>query len=164
MAVKLRKYGQLSGEKSTIYMVVNELGQSPFQEFAVNCGKEFEGKLLNFLNRIKSIGTEVGAIDGYFKMHENERKGTGDDVCALYDEPDKEMRVFCIRKSEKILILGGGGPKPPRIRAWQECPILSKAARYMILISEAIEINIQSGSLGISGDGIEFTGDLMIIK
>lgn len=164
MAVRLKKFGDFSGKKATIYVVLNELGENPFREFAVSCGKDYEDKLLNFIGRIKSIGTQVGAIEDYFKLHENERKGVGDNVCALYDVPDKEMRLYCVRISEQILILGGGGPKPEHIRAWQDCPILSKAARYMISISETIKTRLQTGTLAISDNGMEFTGDLVIIK
>lgn len=55
--------------------------------------------------------------------------------CCLYDEPDTELRLFCIRfENEKIVILGGGGPKPKIIRAWQDSPKLEREGDLIIMI------------------------------
>lgn len=162
MAIKLKLLSDLSGEKATIYTLVNtDTKKCPFSDFLEKWSKDYEDKILSFIRRIKAIGQTVGGLEEYFKMHENETEGIGDEVCALFDEPDKEMRLYCIRISEKIIILGGGGPK--KVRTWQECPTLSKAVRELIEVAEKIKSNIKKGSFQYSEDQMRFSGgDLTI--
>ncbi|MBK6979124.1 MAG: hypothetical protein IPH28_20170 [Cytophagaceae bacterium] len=55
----------------------------------------------------------------------------GDGVCALYDDPDRNLRLYCIRYGKQIVVLGGGGHKPKTIRALQEDEKL-KQENYLI--------------------------------
>ena len=164
MELRLVKPKGYSGEKASIYTVLNvKDNTNAFSDFLSSWIKDYESEMINFINRIRSIATTTGAITDYFKLDENEKKGEGENVCALYDDPDKIMRLYCIRISEQIIVLGSGGPKPPNIKSWQECPTLSKAARYMIFISETIKTNLTKGTLQISTDGLYFTGNLNIL-
>lgn len=164
MELRLVKPKGYSGEKATIYTVLNVTDSTnPFSDFFKAWASDHEDKIINFINRIRSMSNITGAKEDFFKLDENEERGKGENVCALYDEPDKEMRLYCIRISEQILIIGSGGPKPPNIHRWQDCPILSKAARYMIFISEIIKVNLAKGTLQYSEDGMHFTGNLNIL-
>lgn len=164
MTLKLVRLNGYSGKKATIYTVQKSENKSnPFQTFIKTNSPLFDDKLINFINRIRSMANHTGVLEEFFKLGENENKGEGENVCALYDEPKKEMRLFCIRISEKILVLGGGGPKPPNIHKWQEDKILTEAARYMISISEIIKTNINKGRLYYSEDGMFFSGNLNIL-
>ena len=59
----------------------------------------------------------------------------GDQVCALYDEDEKKLRLYCIRLGAQILILGGGGHKPSDTRALQETPKLEIENEFVRKIS-----------------------------
>lgn len=88
-------------------------------------------------------------------MHE----GTpGDGVCALYDIPNKRLRLYCIVYGTVAVILGGGGIK--RVRVWQDDEFLRKHAELMIRISRIISLRIKEGDIKISDDG--FTGNIKI--
>lgn len=60
------------------------------------------------VQRLKIIGTKTGAREQFFKLHEG---NPGDGVCALFDLPDKNLRLYCIRYNTQIIILGGGWNK-----------------------------------------------------
>ncbi len=79
-------------------------------------------------------------------------------VCALYDEPDRDLRLYCIRNGNVAIILGGGGLK--EVKAWQEDPKLSKEANAMIQVSEDIYQRIKEGDLRWSPDGKKLIGNL----
>jgi hypothetical protein len=157
--LRLARPQGFSGAMASIYTVVDDDTKfNPFSEFLSQCDPEYEDKALDFITRLKSIGNITGATENFFKH----REGTlGDGVCALYDEPAREMRLFCIRISDKILIVGGGGPKD--VRAWQNNPVLKKAAELMIYVSALIKEKLDSGSLTFSGDELFFRGNLQLI-
>lgn len=162
MAFKLVKPSGFSGSKLTVYTILDDSNNvTPFGLFMRNWSVDYEGKLLDFIRRIKAMANETGAQEDFFKLNENERAGQGDNVCALFDEPDREMRLFCIRISEKIIILGNGGPK--NVATWQEDPILAASAREMIMFSEIIKAKLKNGDLQFSDDEYHFTGNLTIL-
>lgn len=164
MAVELKRAYKFSGSKASIYVAVNTNSNSnPLSDFLKTYSDtDYEDKAMNLVGRIKSMGTKTGVLDEFLKLQENEKKGQGDNVCALFDIPEKEMRLYCIKISESIIIIGGGAPKPDDIQSWQQCPNLSKAARYMIFISEKIKQKLNNGGLKISNNGMRFEGDLVI--
>ena len=164
MAIELKRLTHYSGEKASVYAVLNTANNThPFADFLRRyAGSIYEDKAMNLVGRIKSMGTKTGVIDEFLKLNESEIKGKAENMCALFDKPKKEMRLFCIKISNKIIVIGDGAPKPPNIIKWQQCPTLSKAARYMMLISEAIKSKVNSGSLSISSDGMSFKGNLKI--
>ena len=81
---------------------------------------------------LMSIGHKVGINDYQIKEHEGK---PGDGVCALYDDPDKNLRLYGIRFGRTILVLGGGGVKPKTIRALQESDKLKHENNLMRLVS-----------------------------
>jgi hypothetical protein len=120
--------------------------------------EEFTQDLINLMGRLKSIGNTVGAIETYFKLDEG--LVWNDLVCALYDLPDKHLRLYCIRLDEKIIIVGNGGPK--NVRAWQDDIKLSRELKEMMHYSKIIHARLKEDSLRISLNGLKFEGDLMI--
>ncbi|MEP7110257.1 MAG: hypothetical protein ABI760_19845 [Ferruginibacter sp.] len=112
------------------------------------------------MGRLKSIGNTVGAIETYFKLDEGLE--WDDLVCALYDLPDKHLRVYCIRLNNNIIIVGNGGPKG--VRAWQDDSKLSREVKEMIHYSKIIRTRLKDGSLRISLNRLKFEGDLMLTR
>lgn len=105
--------------------------------------KEHKGKypqdLLSIIGRLRSMSNVVGALEIYFKLDEGLE--WNDLVCALYDTPDKHLRLYCIRLSEHIVIVGNGGPK--NVRAWQDDPKLSREVNEMMHYSRIIRKNLK---------------------
>jgi hypothetical protein len=90
---------------------------------------------LSILDKLNKMSQKFGAERMFFK--ENEGK-LGDLVCALYDSPDSNLRLYCIRLGKTIIILGGGGYKSKLIRALQEDPTLTKENLLMRKFSEIL--------------------------
>ena len=85
----------------------------------------------------------------------------GDGVCALYDDPDKNLRLYCIRYGSLIVILGGGGHKPKNIKALQEDEKLTKENNLLKAISQEISSRIKDREISYTNDHMDFEGDLI---
>lgn len=161
MKSKLIELPKFSGKKASIYSIVTEDSKVPFfNHFIAEHRNEYEQDLISIAKRLRSIGSTVGAREIYFKLDEGVK--WNDLVCALYDEPDRHLRLYCIRLSENIIIVGNGGPKD--VRAWQEDIKLSKEVHEMMHYSSIIRKKLKDGSLRISEDGMRFEGDLMLTR
>lgn len=149
---------QLSGSKTTIYSVMMQGEETTlFDQFIRDNLITNRDEIRFILNRLQEIGHTTGARDIYFKHNEGK---PGDGVCALYDEPERDLRLFCIRYGSVAIILGGGGLKGEGIAAWQEDEKLTLEASHMIAISKAIIARIRDKELGWSVDGRQLTGNL----
>ncbi|MBL7767832.1 MAG: hypothetical protein JNK20_02615 [Flavipsychrobacter sp.] len=156
MKYKLVKLQRLSGNEASIYSVYLEHeNRTLFERFIAENQPAYQQELWNIIGRIKSMGTEVGARDHFFKKNEGK---PGDLVCALYDEPDKYLRLYCIRFGRTCIILGGGGPKD--VAAWQDDSKLAEEANWMITVSNDIYKRILEGDIRWVDDGFELEGDL----
>ena len=154
--MKLRQLKGFCGSEASIYTVLKSDGKTCVSEFIEEWIKDFEPAVVNFVSRLKSIGTVTGATENFFRL--NEGNAPDDLVCALHDLPEMRMRLYCIRLTDKIVIVGGGGPK--NVRAWQEDPKLKKAAEFMISVSGWVRRNISNGDLEYSEDGLTLVGKL----
>jgi hypothetical protein len=153
--VELEKY---SGIQTTIYSVIMDQEDSTlFDEFLNKYKTDYRTELKSILSRLKEINHTTGAREQFFKHDEGK---PGDGVCALYDEPDSKLRLYCIRYGKVAILLGSGGPKPPGIRAWQDDPTLAKEMEKMIEISKDITKRLQSGDIRWSKDGTQLLGNL----
>lgn len=117
----------------------------------------FKSEINNIVQRLRAIGSKTGAREIYFKKKEGI---LGDGVCALYDDPDRNLRLYCIRYGKQIVVLGGGGHKPKTIRALQEDEKL-KQENYLIRnISKNITALLREQDINFSTDGLNFEGQL----
>ncbi|RYX87149.1 hypothetical protein EON73_01950 [bacterium] len=158
MNFKLEKISELSGNKTAIYSVIlkNE-EQSLFERFLAENQSTYRTELNNILQRLVAIGHDVGARAQFFKLEE----GTpGDMVCALYDDPDSKLRLYGMRFGMTTIILGGGGPKSKKIRAWQQDEKLSKHAKEMIAVSKQIYDRIKEKDIKWASNELDLEGDL----
>lgn len=153
---KLVKLPSLSGNEASIYTVyLEDENCTLFERFVAENRANHEQEVKNILGRLKSIGKSVGAKEYFFKQKEGK---PGDLVCALYDNPEKFLRLFCIRYGSLCIILGGGGPK--NVNAWQDDAILSEEANWMIDVSADIYKRIQEGEINWINGGMDLEGDL----
>jgi hypothetical protein len=153
---RIVKMSGLSGGAASIYSVyLDDSDKTAFEKFLAENVANHEEELISIISRLKSMGTVTGAREQYFKHNEGK---PGDLVCALYDEPGRLLRLYCIRLGNALVILGGGGPKS--VRAWQDDPKLSREATKIIEISALIGERMQQREICLSQDGMELTGNL----
>lgn len=111
-----------SGPKLRVWTVVldNE-SQSLFDAFLAQNHKEFKVEIEDMLSKLETMGLETGLKLQWVKIHEGAQ---GDGICALFDYPDKQLRLYFIRlgdaSDDHTIILGGGGPKPKNVTALQD--------------------------------------------
>ncbi len=150
----------LSGSKATIYSIIleeDEESNTTLLEHFVDENKESNlSEVQNILQRLRTVGQKTGVREHFFKNWEG---APGDGVCALYDDPDKNLRLYCITFGTAVLVVGGGGLKPKSIRALQEDVKLTLENNRMKVVSKAIEKRIRDKEIYWSSDGQELLGD-----
>lgn len=151
---------EFSGRQATIYSVIMEEDDvTLFDQFVNENKTTFRKEIKSIAGRLQEIGHTTGARQKFFKIDEGK---PGDGVCALYDDPDSKLRLYCIRYGNVAIILGGGGPKPPGVEAWQDDEKLTLEAETMIQVSKDIMQRLHSGDLEWSKDGSQLLGNLTI--
>jgi hypothetical protein len=158
MKYRLVKLRQISGNKTSIYSVYVENDEKTlFDRFLTENKISFKDELKDILTRLNSIAHKTGAREQFFKIDEGK---PGDGVCALYDNPDKKLRLYCIRYASLILVLGGGDPKPKPMRAFQESSKLTEENYILRKISEDITRRLEDKEIYWSDDYMDFRGNL----
>jgi hypothetical protein len=136
MKFELVELIDFSGPKASIYSVyLEDEEQTLFDKFLLENENTFRSEIISILDKIDKIAFRFGAERMFFK--ENEGR-LGDLVCALYDSPDSNLRLYCIRLGKSIIILGGGGEKPKSIRSFQENEKLTKENSLIRQFSEIL--------------------------
>lgn len=143
--------------KAGVYTIVINDDYSLFDNFIQENRPIFSNEIDDILSKIETIGHITGAREHLFKPNE----GTlGDGICALYDNPDKKIRLYCIKYGSTTIILGGGGHK--NVRTLQEDPKLKYENYLLRKISKLITQSIKAGDIKWSDDGIRLMGNLTI--
>ena len=147
-----------SGREAKVYsLILMGEDETLFEMFVDEYKVEFKNEIKYILQTIFQIGHTTGARSSFFKQHEGKY---GDFVCALFDVPEKNLRVYCIRFGMVAVILGGGGEKAKGVRAWQDDEKLSKEANLMIEYAKDILQRMDEGDLYWSKDRTELQGNL----
>lgn len=155
MKYKLKKLPHLSGNKATIYsVVIDDNDKSLYELFLAENFTSHISEIAFINKRLQTIGKKTGAREGFFKMFEGKY---GDCVCALYDEPKYNLRLYCIRYDTQIVIVGGGGEK--NVRALQDDPKLKQENYTLRDLSKLIAQKLND-EISFSIDGLEFEGNL----
>lgn len=159
MKFELVELADLSGPKTTIYSIyIDEDERTLFDIFLDENEKNYRKEVLSILDKIDKVALDYGAERMFFK--ENEGK-LGDLVCALYDSPESNLRLYCIRMGKTIIILGGGGYKSKLIRAFQEDPKLTTENNIIRKFSEVLYEKIKEGEI-FWVDEMTLGGDFLI--
>ena len=159
MNFEIVKLDNLSGRKANVYSVmIDSESKSLFGKFITKYKADYRDEIIDIVDRIDLIANYTGAENRHFK--ENEGR-LGDLVCALYDMPNSNLRLYCIRLGKTILILGGGGFKSKLIRALQQDPILTEENYLMREISEKLYDRIKENEIYWSDDEMEILGNLI---
>ncbi|MFK7776050.1 MAG: hypothetical protein AB8F94_28265 [Saprospiraceae bacterium] len=160
MNFEVVKLEGLSGKETSIYTVfVEELETTLFDRFLLENAQNYPVEIQNLIDRLETIAHNTGARNNFFREKEGK---PGDGVCALFDIPDHNLRLYCIRYGMNLVILGGGGEK--NVQAWQDDEKLSEEAKLMIKISKEIYQRQLDGDIKFINDGKDFEGDLIFEK
>jgi hypothetical protein len=158
MRIELVKLTQYSGTKATFYSAfIDDSETTLFDQFLGENEDDFVDEIDDILFRINLIANRTGARKNMFKENEG---SLGDLVCALYDMPNSNLRLYCIRLGSSIIVLGGGGHKSKSIRALQEEPKLTSENKLMRIISDIISIQTKEKGIFWSANEMELLGNL----
>ena len=142
---------EFTGEKATIYSIIlDKEEQSLYDNFYDKYISLYKSEIENILSRLETMGHKTGARVDFFKQYEG---NPGDGVCALFDVPDSNLRLYCIRYGSSAIILGDGGYKPKSISSLQDDPILKETNEQMRQLSKDISQKIKDGVFEWSPDG-----------
>lgn len=158
MQFELIKIEDLSGKKASCYTVIlSGENESLFERFLSENSVTFKSEILDILARLRTIANHTGAREGFFKSNEGK---PGDGICALYDQPGSNLRLYCIRFGQELIILGGGGPKSKAIRALQESEKLKTENYQLREIAQYIITALKEKDIRFSDDFLDFEGQL----
>lgn len=156
-----------SGDQAKVYSIIPEGEEVTLFDFFVEENKlVFRDEVMDILKRLHQIGHTTGARESFFK-HEGDSefvKKYGKYVWALYDDEEKNLRLYCLRLSSVAIILGSGGYKDKTTIKWQEDTKLAQEARKVMAYAASILKQLDEGSLYWSQDGSELEGDLIYNK
>jgi hypothetical protein len=159
MKFEIVELEDFSGPQASIYSIrVNNEDETLFEKFLNENKDTFENEVFDILQRLDLIGYEHGARRRYFKENEG---NLGDLICALYDNPVANLRLYCIRMGSAVIILGGGGYKPKTIRALQEDAKLTQENYLLREISKLLGAKMKEGEIYWIND-YELGGNLII--
>ena len=156
MKCELVRLTRFSGEHASVYTVkVDDAPMTLFENFIAENRSTHKSELNDILSRLHTIGKHTGAREGYFKHKEG---SPGDGLVALYDDPEKKLRLYAIRYGTGIIIVGGGGPK--NVRALQDDPKLKAENYFLRQLSDTIKQKTVDRDIRFSEDRLFFEGEL----
>ncbi|PQV60901.1 hypothetical protein CLV53_105167 [Sediminibacterium magnilacihabitans] len=149
---------------ASLYTVMFELAEgeitTKLDQFFQKYRDRYPEELMDIVRRLNSLGKETGCTENFFKLDEG--LNPDDMVCALYDVPEINLRLYCIRLDDQLTILGDGGPKATR--TWQEDANLKKEVHAMMDVSMVLRTKLKNGTIKRSANGLRLDGDLWITK
>lgn len=125
----------------SIHLDTEELSELErfFDKFPEGCDMDEDiDRIIAWLDHIG----EHGALERYFR---NEG-AYGDGVCAIPIETNN-LRLYCIRLSDKILIFGNGGIKDTK--TWEQSDSLARYVEILMDTSRFISSRLSDGTLYI---------------
>ena len=159
MKYRLLKINNLSGKAASIYSIRFDKKQKTSIEVFISENKNlYLSELNDIIIRLKTIGKKTGAREQFFKINEG---NPGDGVCALYDDVDKKLRLYCIRYGSLLIIVGGGGPK--NVQTLQEDKKLKDENYFLRHLSSQITERIKDKEIWFSDDNMDLEGNLEFI-
>ncbi len=108
-----------------------------FEKFPEGC--PFDDDIDTIIAWLDKIG-ETGALERYFRYEGH----FGDGVSAIPIETSN-LRLYCIRLSDRILIFGNGGVK--NSAAWQDSKTLTDYVETLVDTSRFISSRLKNGTL-----------------
>lgn len=141
-------------EKAGLFSLIFEGNSfSEFQKFIAKYKDDthYSRELQIILSMIEKMMEGAGFLERYFRPEGKMR----DHVSALPLERSR-LRLYCLRLSDEILIIGGGGIK--NVRRYQDSTELTGYVMTLQKLDEAITAALKKGQITIEGttiDGID---------
>lgn len=162
MKFEIVKLNKFDGNKCGIYSVfIDNEQKTLFDRFLLENKILFKSEIADILERIKTINRITGAREKFFRLNEG---NPGDGICALFDLPNCNLRLYCIRFGNSLIILGGGGEKQKSVKAFQEVNKLKDENYLLREISAKISGRIKEKEITFLEKGTEITGELEFDK
>jgi hypothetical protein len=147
------KITRLSGRRATFYTAfLSDEETTLFEQFLLENKHLHQQELSNIVAEIKQMAHYTGARIDFFQKPEGK---AGESIFALYA---KQLRLYCFRIDNCIVLLGGGGWKT--VRTWQEDVQLTAAVQRLRFIARQIDERLRQKEIRRSADDLELTGDL----
>ncbi len=147
---------EFSGCRASIFSILPEDTElTLFDNFVEEFSVEFKDEIVSIADLLQDMGNKYGIRENFVKLNEGK---PDDGIIALYDNPDKHLRLYGIRFGSGILILGSGGEK--KTRTWQQDQKLTNAMEALMQISSKITKRIQNKEITFSADGTYIQGKL----
>jgi hypothetical protein len=146
-----------SGRHAKIYTIINlDTNITLYQNFLQTYSKTHRDEIRDIVNTLELMGKSKGVAAHLIKDKEG---SPGDGIVALFDNPDRNLRLYGIKFGSGIIILGGGGIKD--VRAWQDDPILKAEVEKLKKFSKIINVKIRERDITINKDDT-LEGDLIL--
>jgi hypothetical protein len=157
MNCEIVKLEEFSGNEASVYSIyIEEEKMTLYDRFIIENKAQFLTEITDINKRLINIG-KIGARENFFKINEG---NPGDGVCALYDNPNSNLRLYCIRYATSIVLIGGGGYKPKTIRALQEDEKLNEENDFLKQLSKEIKQRMLDKELKFTTNYLDFEGDI----
>ena len=157
MNCEIVKLEEFSGSQASVYSIyIEEEEMTLYDRFVIENKEQFLAEINDINKRLINIG-KIGARENFFKLKEG---NPSDGVCALYDNPNSNLRLYCIRYGTSIVLIGGGGYKPKTISALQEDKKLTEENYFLRELSKEIKQRMLNKELKFSIDYLDFEGDI----
>jgi hypothetical protein len=159
MKFELKEIKPVTGKRCKIYSVHIEGDEKTlFEQFLEENEANFPSEIQNIFDNLTIIGRRTAAEDLYFRPKKEGKLGDG--VEALFDFPNANLRLYAIRYSKVLLVLGNGGYKPKTIKAFQEDPKLTKENYLIRKIAAILYEAIKDKDLRWNKQGDNFEGQM----
>ena len=153
MKFELVEQTGLSGAKTPIYSILmHGEEETLYEKFVRRYYPEYPDEITDIDIKLEEIGNQVGLRDSFYTPHEG---APGDGICALFDNPDKKCRLYFIGFGKVAVVLGGGGPKSKKLRAFQESQVLTEENYLLRKIAIILNQAIKDKRLVLTEDGFE---------
>ena len=114
MKIELVDLEEFSGNKAHIYSVLlDDAEDTLFDQFIEENRTLYYRDLREIVKQLKVMGDNTGCQIEFFKLNEGR---LGDGVAAIWSG---RIRLYCLRFDSSLIIVGDGGYKSPKIRAYQ---------------------------------------------
>ncbi len=159
MEYEIVKLSRFSGKGCAIYSVrLKGQTKTLFEKFIELNLAKYPKDIRKLIANLRDIGAELGMREKFYKPEEAR---LGDQICAMYIKPGSGLRLYFIKYSQDVIILGGGGYKGPNVKAWQDDPNLTEDVELLIQLSDHIGMRlVKKEDLWWSKDLSEIQGEL----
>lgn len=125
-----------------------------FQKFIIK-GTEnatLQPDLQKILNALQRMMDAVGFLERYFRP-----EGKMKDRVAAFPIQSSKLRLYCLRLSDKVLIVGNGGHKTKK--TYDEDPELNGYVINLQKLDELLKLSEQKGTIRIEETNLEGIDD-----